>query len=141
MVLLPLQRRYDFNVVGLGEHVDRLHLQQAIATLVDLVPCTACRYCQPCPNNVEIPRVFQIYNDATMYDDFRGGRFMYNGDFGIKKDQRADLCTECGECLEKCPQHIEIPDWLKKAHAALYLEHPPMPPGMPPRPPAPVKKE
>ena len=89
--------------------------------------CTSCRYCVPCPQNVEIPRVFQIYNDATMYDDFRGGRFMYNGDFGIKKDQRADLCTECGECLEKCPQHIEIPDWLKKAHEALYAEmpHPP----------------
>jgi predicted aldo/keto reductase-like oxidoreductase len=88
------------------------------------IPCTACGYCQPCPNNVEIPRVFQIYNDAVMYDDFRSGRFMYNGPFGIAQDQRADRCAECGECLEKCPQKIEIPEWLKKAHEALYAEPP-----------------
>jgi predicted aldo/keto reductase-like oxidoreductase len=97
------------------------------------VPCTACRYCQPCPNNVEIPRVFQIYNDAVMYDDMKSGQFMYNGPFGIPQDQRADKCVECGECLDKCPQDIDIPAWLKKAHEALWLEHPPMPPGMPPK--------
>jgi predicted aldo/keto reductase-like oxidoreductase len=34
----------------------------------------------------------------------------------IKPEGRADQCTECGECEEKCPQQIEIIDWLKKAH-------------------------
>ncbi len=92
------------------------------------VPCTNCRYCVPCPNNVEIPRIFQLYNDAVMYDDIRTGQFMYNGPFGFTPDQRADNCVECEECLEKCPQNIEIPDWLKKAHEALYQEMPP-PPG------------
>jgi predicted aldo/keto reductase-like oxidoreductase len=92
------------------------------------IPCTNCRYCLPCPNNVEIPRVFQIYNDAIMYDDMRHGKFMYNGQFGIPQDQRADQCTECGECLEKCPQNIDIPDWLKKAHEALYSSEPVGPP-------------
>jgi uncharacterized protein len=105
------------------------------------IPCSNCRYCQPCPNKVEIPRVFQIYNDAVMYDDMRIGQFMYNGPFGIPQDQRADQCIECDECLEKCPQKIDIPEWLKKAHAALYMATPPGPPGGPPRPPAPVKKE
>jgi predicted aldo/keto reductase-like oxidoreductase len=96
------------------------------------IPCSNCRYCQPCPSKVEIPRVFQIYNDAVMYDDMKVGRFMYNGPFGIPQDQRADQCTECGECLEKCPQKIEIPDWLKKAHEALFMANPPPPPGSPP---------
>src|SRR4030043_2428454 len=100
------------------------------------IPCSGCRYCVPCPNKVEIPRVFQIYNDAGMYDDMRGGRFMYNGPFGIPQDQRADQCTECDECLEKCPQHIEIPEWLKKAHEALYSSVPMVFPGQ-----APPKKE
>ena len=81
------------------------------------IPCSNCRYCQPCPNNVEIPRIFQMYNDAIMYDDIKSGQFAYNGPF-IAQDQRADQCVECGECLEKCPQKIEIPEWLKKAHAA-----------------------
>ncbi len=97
------------------------------------IPCTQCRYCQPCPHKVEIPRVFQIYNDAVMYDDIKGGQFMYNGPFGIPQDQRADQCTKCEECLAKCPQKIQIPDWLEKAHAALYLKNPPMPPRVPPK--------
>jgi predicted aldo/keto reductase-like oxidoreductase len=98
------------------------------------IPCTQCSYCQPCPNNVEIPRVFQIYNDAVMYEDMMHGKFMYNGPFGIPQDHRADKCVECNECLEKCPQKIEIPDWLKKAHEALYSSVPVGPPAPPPPP-------
>jgi predicted aldo/keto reductase-like oxidoreductase len=90
------------------------------------VPCTNCRYCMPCPNGVEIPRNFQLYNDAIMYDDLRMARFMYNSPF-FPPGERAGSCIECGECLEKCPQEIEIPDWLAKAHEALHQEMPPAP--------------
>ncbi|MDD5337837.1 MAG: aldo/keto reductase [Dehalococcoidales bacterium] len=96
------------------------------------IPCTACQYCQPCPSSVQIPNVFQIYNDAVMYDDVQHGKFIYNSAFGIPQDQRADKCTECGECLSKCPQEIDIPSWLKKAHEALYSDVPIGPPGPPP---------
>jgi predicted aldo/keto reductase-like oxidoreductase len=85
------------------------------------IPCTECRYCQPCPHGVEIPRVFQLYNDAVIYDDFAMSRWMYNSPM-FKPETRADKCEECGECLEKCPQHIQIQDYLKKADAALKLE-------------------
>ncbi|MBI4296683.1 MAG: aldo/keto reductase [Chloroflexi bacterium] len=84
------------------------------------VSCTNCRYCMPCPNGVNIPGVFEIYNEAVMYDDTRGGRFRYRGGpTALKIEERADQCIECGECLEACPQRIEIPDWLKKAHELL----------------------
>jgi len=83
------------------------------------IPCTSCGYCMPCPNGVDIPRVFQIYNEAMMYDDPRTGRFRYRGPNGLKEEERADQCTECGECLEACPQEIPVQDWLKKAHALL----------------------
>jgi predicted aldo/keto reductase-like oxidoreductase len=96
------------------------------------VQCSGCKYCQPCPNNVDIPTVFQIYEDSVMYADPHIGQFRYNGPFGINQDQRADKCTECGECLEKCPQKIDIPSWLKKAHEAMYSATPVGPPQPPP---------
>ena len=41
----------------------------------------------------------------------------YNG--GMAEEKRASACTECLECIEKCPQSIQIPDWLKKVDAEL----------------------
>jgi predicted aldo/keto reductase-like oxidoreductase len=83
------------------------------------VPCTGCRYCMPCPNNVEIARIFEMYNDAIMYDDPILSRMFYSGRFGLKPEQRADQCIACETCLEKCPQKTPIPEWLKKAHEFL----------------------
>jgi predicted aldo/keto reductase-like oxidoreductase len=40
----------------------------------------------------------------------------------LKEEERADNCTEDEECLEKCPQAINIPEWLEKIHAELSLE-------------------
>jgi len=83
------------------------------------IPCTSCRYCMPCPNGVEIPRIFEIYNDAVAYNNPRTGRLLYRGRTGLKAEQRADQCIECGECIEACPQDILIPEWLQKTHALL----------------------
>jgi len=83
------------------------------------IPCTGCQYCMPCPNGVEIPRIFELYNDAVMYNDTFMTRYFYRGPAGLKEEQRADQCTECGDCLEICPQTLPIPELLKKAHGLL----------------------
>ena len=84
------------------------------------VGCTGCRYCMPCENGVEIPGIFSILNELKMYGDSRIVKFRYgDGMWAIGKDRNATNCTECGTCLEKCPQHIEIPAQLKKAHEEL----------------------
>jgi predicted aldo/keto reductase-like oxidoreductase len=83
------------------------------------IPCTNCQYCQPCPSGVNIPRIFEVYNDAIMYGDEQAGREGYQW---VEEEQRAELCVECGECLEKCPQQIDIPEWLAKAHRLLSPE-------------------
>jgi predicted aldo/keto reductase-like oxidoreductase len=87
------------------------------------IPCTDCKYCLPCPNGVNIPRVFEIYNDLMMYGDEGRAHMVYNT--FMKAEERADMCIECGECLEKCPQMIEIPDWLAKVHELLCEEEQP----------------
>jgi len=77
------------------------------------IPCTDCRYCQPCPNGVAISRIFALYNEATMYDGVERSRMVYEQ--WMREDERADCCLQCGECEAACPQGIEIIEWLKKA--------------------------
>jgi len=88
------------------------------------IPCTDCKYCLPCPSGVAIPGVFEVYNDLMMFQDEVRARMVYGW---LEEDERANLCTECGECLEKCPQNIEIPEWLVKAHKILCQEEEPSP--------------
>ena len=84
------------------------------------IPCTDCRYCQPCPNGVAISRVFAIYNEAIMFDAVERSRMVYEQ--WMREDERADCCLQCGECEAACPQGIEIIEWLKKAHEVLGHE-------------------
>jgi predicted aldo/keto reductase-like oxidoreductase len=84
------------------------------------VACTNCKYCLPCPNNVEINAILEYYNDAMIYDNLRAPRFHYNN---LPKDKQADNCIECFECEEKCPQAISIPEYLKKAHSLLSTDN------------------
>jgi len=81
------------------------------------VDCTACGYCMPCPNGVNIPRIFSIYNDRSIYGDERWSHLMYT--FASNADEHASNCIECGECEEVCPQGIAIIDTLKECHEVL----------------------
>jgi predicted aldo/keto reductase-like oxidoreductase len=81
------------------------------------IPCTQCRYCMPCPSGVNIPRVLEIYNEAIMYNSHQTARDAYN--LWLNKEERADLCTQCAQCEEVCPQEIEIVEWLAQIHQLL----------------------
>jgi uncharacterized protein len=82
------------------------------------IPCTACRYCMPCPQGVAIPEILALYNDGHMYGDASRQRVVYGW---IDEEERADRCTACGECEEKCPQGIAVSDWIEKAQAFLAV--------------------
>jgi predicted aldo/keto reductase-like oxidoreductase len=83
------------------------------------IACTECKYCQPCPNGVNIPTVFGFYNEAVMFNAQGYGQYAYNN--WLPEDQRADKCIACGECEAKCPQHIQILEWLETAGAYLAI--------------------
>jgi hypothetical protein len=86
------------------------------------VPCTGCAYCMPCPNGVNIPSNFSIYNQYNMFDKKLYTRGMYAVMLkGILHGEPSDasLCKNCGACAKKCPQHIAIPDELKKVNGSL----------------------
>jgi hypothetical protein len=86
------------------------------------VSCTGCKYCMPCPNGVDIPRVFEFYNEALIYNTAAQQRRMYTGGRAIKAEERGDQCIKCGICLEKCPQKLQIPELLEKAHSFLTVK-------------------
>ncbi|KKM96534.1 hypothetical protein LCGC14_1177130 [marine sediment metagenome] len=95
----------------------------------NLVPCTSCRYCRPCPQGVAIPWILRIINELAYWGEQRREKILslYNKlaktpaevekrlSVEKKVDGEASLCIQCGECLEKCPQQIDIPDMIKKA--------------------------
>lgn len=82
------------------------------------VGCTGCAYCMPCPFGVAIPEVFKYYNKVSMLEKHFVDKMMYR-DTVAKESRGADKCTECGVCVSKCPQGIQIPEELKKAHEVL----------------------
>lgn len=83
------------------------------------VGCTGCRYCMPCPKNVDIPGTFAAYNRQASDGKFTALKeyFMCTG---VRKDYTGPAnCIECGKCEQHCPQHIEIRKELKNAKKAL----------------------
>ncbi len=79
--------------------------------------CTGCRYCMPCPSGVDIPSCFEIYDNFYLSGDEKEAKIMYAAEPGgiIRGDvpSYASQCVQCGQCLEKCPQHLDIPSLLK----------------------------
>lgn len=89
--------------------------------------CTGCNYCMPCPNDVNIPSNFQLMNYHRVYKMTDFAKDMYS-QIGSERwitraidlsGKKADECIECGVCEEKCPQKIEIREWLKETAKAL----------------------
>jgi hypothetical protein len=83
------------------------------------VGCTGCGYCQPCPSGVDIPGCFDLFNAFHTFGRPEAG-FLYvlrAGGVISGRPAYASLCSRCLDCLEKCPQHLEIPDLLEQVAA------------------------
>ncbi|MDR0857496.1 MAG: aldo/keto reductase [Oscillospiraceae bacterium] len=90
---------------------------------VPTIPCTRCNYCAPnCPQNINIPGILGVVNDYAKFQNLAGAKMNYGrmtgpnpfGPPGVVPAKASD-CVNCGTCVEHCPQHIKIPDELKKA--------------------------
>ena len=90
------------------------------------VPCTGCGYCLPCPKGVNIPMCFAAYNTSFAHGWYQGMHQYITASGAMVDDAHfASDCVRCGVCLEKCPQHIQIPDELSSVKRRLQ------PPGLP----------
>ena len=86
------------------------------------IPCTSCEYCLPCPQGVNIPHNFELYNQAAMFSDVAASRFAYER--FMDAASRASQCVQCDECLPKCPQNIPISAWMPVVEQVLGLNQP-----------------
>ncbi|MEH2291572.1 aldo/keto reductase [Nostoc sp.] len=84
--------------------------------------CSQCYACLPCPENINIPEVLRLRNLAVAYDmkdygEYRYGMFENAGHWfpGMKGNR----CTECGDCLPRCPEKLDIPALLEDTHQKL----------------------
>jgi predicted aldo/keto reductase-like oxidoreductase len=70
--------------------------------------CVYCNHCQPCPEDIDIGRVFKLY-DIANYELTAELKTKYN-DF----DALASDCSECGVCEERCPFEVKVIDKMKE---------------------------
>ncbi|MCR3905459.1 MAG: aldo/keto reductase [Tenericutes bacterium] len=95
-------------------------IDQALKVFLEsnAVPCTGCSYCMPCPEGVDIPELFRIYNRYMVTKSKMDFKREYER---LEEGKRANLCVSCGECMSQCPQKINIPKLMQDI-SSLYNE-------------------
>jgi predicted aldo/keto reductase-like oxidoreductase len=80
------------------------------------IDCTDCEYCLPCTEGINIPRNLRVYNEGMMYQNLGNARRAYTF---IPEEARANLCIQCLDCEQMCPQNIPISAWMDHIHEVL----------------------
>ncbi|WP_308654912.1 aldo/keto reductase [uncultured Anaerococcus sp.] len=86
---------------------------RAIYKSRERIGCTDCEYCLPCTVDINIPKVFGLWNKAYLYDEEEKSKKEYQ-DY-LKEGVSPTECIECGKCEGICPQNLEIIEGLKEA--------------------------
>jgi len=77
--------------------------------------CTGCNYCMPCPKDINIPKIFNAYTYHNVYGLKEEAKKMWAN----KNCADVDACVNCGVCIKKCPQGIQVVDKLKEVAGVL----------------------
>ncbi len=91
-------------------------------TLLENDLCSQCFKCLPCPEDINIPEVLRLRNLAIGFDMVEFGKYRYkmfeNAGHWFPGN-KAIRCTDCGDCLPRCPEELDIPKLLRDTHDRL----------------------
>ncbi|HID91026.1 TPA: aldo/keto reductase, partial [Candidatus Bathyarchaeota archaeon] len=76
--------------------------------------CRGCGYCQPCPQGIRIPIILRQSAYCKNYGLVEWARGRYR-----MVEVKADACQGCGQCKERCPYGLDVPEMLKEAQRLL----------------------
>lgn len=83
---------------------------------VKTIPCTTCGYCMDCSFGVDIPGVFNLYNQFRLFQNAFRTKANYEA---LTSEHDATACTQCGACVPMCPQGIDIPARLAEVDSEI----------------------
>jgi len=101
--------------------VHKLDLERMKSRITDSFDslCTGCRYCNVCPENIEVYKFMESYNHVVLKEG-EGLENRLKWHHGIMGIEDLERCTECGECEAACTQHLPILERFKEIKKIYY---------------------
>ena len=115
LVLCGVENKTKFNQnweIFVGDHQlddEDKKIIQDIRSEYDKDFCRRCDYCQPCTEGIPIQLVLGVRSQAK-----RMGDQIFTKEPRKSMIDKARACSECGECMTRCPYELPIPELLKE---------------------------
>lgn len=121
-LVIPLQVADADQLLTKEEKAVFSKLEQELETTLATDLCSQCYQCLPCPEAINIPEILRLRNLTTAYNMQDYGEYRYrmleNAGHWFPGN-KGNQCTDCGDCLPRCPEQLDIPTLLRDTHQKL----------------------